>query len=171
MTGLAVTLSCIALAVAVVALALTALLMRQNGETTTDLRAHRRAHAEAHGHPDPRLDRRQVNLGAPRSTGERRRQRVDEDTAHDAPVLTAPEVTIAGATAADVAEVTHRIERWGSHTAVPQHVIDSTVDVPPGTVRVVDAAGATVWEGQPEPEPRTVELPRVRPSGTSETRT
>jgi hypothetical protein len=73
----------LALIVAVTALVVVALVMRQSADTTSDLRAHRRAHTETHGHPDPRLDRRQVQLGAPRSTGERRgtRYRPDPDDA------------------------------------------------------------------------------------------
>lgn len=62
----------LALIVALAALGLTISVMRQSGETTGDLRHHRRAHEVAHGHPDPKLDRRQVNVGPPRSTGERR---------------------------------------------------------------------------------------------------
>ena len=61
----------LALILAAAALTLGAVLMRQSSETTSDLRAHRRAHTEAHGHPDPKLDRRQINLGPPRS-GDRR---------------------------------------------------------------------------------------------------
>lgn len=62
----------VALVVGIAALALGVIVMRQGGETTTDLRMHRRAHTIAHGHADPKLDRRQVALGPPRSTGERR---------------------------------------------------------------------------------------------------
>jgi hypothetical protein len=80
-TALAVT----ALAVALVALALTFTVMRQSGETTTDLRMHRRAHTIAHGHPDPKLDRRQVNLGPPRAGERRGATRYPEPRAHYAP--------------------------------------------------------------------------------------
>lgn len=72
MTTVALVLASVALAVAVTTAVGLVVLMRQSGETTTDLRRHRRAHAEAFGHADPKLDRRQVNLGAPRATGERR---------------------------------------------------------------------------------------------------
>jgi hypothetical protein len=69
---IALVLGTVALVVAVAALVLTIIVMRQSGETTTDLRMHRRAHTIAHGHADPKLDRRQVQLGPPRSIGERR---------------------------------------------------------------------------------------------------
>jgi len=62
----------LALGIACGALALAITVMRQSAETTTDLRRHRRAHTEAHGHPDPKLDRRQANHAPPRTTGERR---------------------------------------------------------------------------------------------------
>jgi hypothetical protein len=71
-TTVALVLGSVALAVSLVALGLTIVVMRQSGETTTDLRMHRRAHTIAHGHADPKLDRRQANIGPPRSTGERR---------------------------------------------------------------------------------------------------
>lgn len=61
-----------ALVLAIAALALAAALMWQSATTTAELRTHRRAHTEAHGHPDPRLDRRQINLAPPRATGDRR---------------------------------------------------------------------------------------------------
>ncbi len=67
-----------ALVLAVVALALTIIVMRQSADTTSELRAHRRAHSDAHGHPDPKLDRRQVQLGPPRTVGERRGARHHE---------------------------------------------------------------------------------------------
>lgn len=74
----------LALVIAVAAAALAVVVMRQNADTTTELRDHRRAHTIAHGHPDPKLDRRQVNLGPPR-TGERRGQRFDPPADRYAP--------------------------------------------------------------------------------------
>lgn len=65
-------LSLVAVGIAVIALALALLMIRQSGQTLADLRAHRRAHLEAHGHADPKLDRRQTVIGPPRGTGERR---------------------------------------------------------------------------------------------------
>jgi hypothetical protein len=62
----------LALVAAVTALVLVALVVRQSADVTATLRRHRLAHADAHGHPDPKLDRRQVQIGPPRTTGERR---------------------------------------------------------------------------------------------------
>jgi hypothetical protein len=70
--SVALVVACAALLVALVAVTLAISVMRQSAETTTDLRMHRRAHTIAHGHADPKLDRRQVQLGPPRATGERR---------------------------------------------------------------------------------------------------
>jgi HAMP domain-containing protein len=60
-----------ALLIAVAALVAALLLIRQSSRTTSTLRRHRLAHHDAYGDADPKLDRRQVNLGPPRA-GERR---------------------------------------------------------------------------------------------------
>jgi hypothetical protein len=65
----------VAIVVAAIACTLALVLMRQNATTTEELREHRRAHRDAYGYPDPRLDRRQRNLPPPTATGERRGQR------------------------------------------------------------------------------------------------
>ena len=84
MTTTALVLSCVALALAVIALVLALLVMRQSATTTTDVRQHRRAHAVAYGTADPKLDRRQTNLGPPRA-GERRGHRYEPDRERLAP--------------------------------------------------------------------------------------
>jgi hypothetical protein len=71
-TVLALVLGAVALVVAVLALVLAFTVMKQSGEVTAEIRQHRRAHTIAFGHADPKLDRRQVALGPPRATGERR---------------------------------------------------------------------------------------------------
>ena len=63
----------LALAVAVAALGLAVVVMRQNAETTRDLRRHRLAHADVHGARDP--DRRQRDAGPPPGQPDRRLQR------------------------------------------------------------------------------------------------
>lgn len=65
-------LAAVALAAALAALGAAVAVMRQSGEALALIRAHRLAHTDAYGTPDPRLDRRQVNLGPPRREGERR---------------------------------------------------------------------------------------------------
>lgn len=60
-----------ALLVALGALALAALVMRQNADAVDTLRAHRRAHAKVHGYPDP--DRRGRDIGPPPGQPDRRR--------------------------------------------------------------------------------------------------
>lgn len=74
---IATVLAVLALLVAVAALVIGVRVMRQSAETTTELRQHRRAHTIAFGHADPKLDRRQVELGPPRATGERRGRRYE----------------------------------------------------------------------------------------------
>lgn len=80
----------LALAVGLGGLLLAYVVMRQNGDTTTTLREHRRAHTIAFGHADPKLDRRQVQVGPPRSTGERRGRRYEPDRERLAPRPPAP---------------------------------------------------------------------------------
>jgi hypothetical protein len=158
MTGLAVVLASIALLVAITAVVLGVVLMVQNGETTSQLRDHRRAHAEAHGHPDPRLDRRQVNLGAPRTTGERRRAHIDDSTAHDAPVLQPADPRLPGAHRLPRAEPADRVrDNWTHPDPTPADDRDGT-DWRTRALRqrIVSAAQpATV-----EHAPPTTELPR-----------
>lgn len=69
--GIAAVVALIALGLSLASLALSLVVMRQSGRATSTLRRHRIAHNDAYGTPDPRLDRRQINLGPPRS-GERR---------------------------------------------------------------------------------------------------
>jgi len=61
----------LALLVAVAALVLGVVVMRQNADTTRDLRRHRLAHAAVQGSADP--DRRQEDAGPPEGQPERRR--------------------------------------------------------------------------------------------------
>lgn len=71
----ALILAALSLVVSAASVALSIVVMRQSGATATGLRQHRNAHTARDGAEDPRPprhDRRQVNLGAPRATGERR---------------------------------------------------------------------------------------------------
>lgn len=105
---LELTLAGAALVVALGALALAGLVMRQNADTTDEIRRHRRAHAKVHGTPDP--DRRQRDTGPPAGQPDRRRaptpprvvpsrHAADEPTVeHPAPTTVIPRQTPPGGT-------------------------------------------------------------------------
>jgi hypothetical protein len=71
-------LSVAAFAVAVVALSLAVAVAKQSGAVASTLQRHRLAHAQESGAEDPGAwdgdERRRLNLGPPRATGERRRR-------------------------------------------------------------------------------------------------
>lgn len=69
-----VILAALSLVVSATSMGLSLFVMRQSGGISRDLLRHRLGHQKADGKldPAPHTDRRQVNVGPPRSTGERR---------------------------------------------------------------------------------------------------
>lgn len=74
MTTATVVIAALSLAVSLASIALSLVVMRQSGDTSALLQRHRLGHQKAHGKldPAPHTDRRRINVGPPRATGERR---------------------------------------------------------------------------------------------------
>lgn len=143
-------LAAVALAVALAAMGAAVAVMRQSGEALALIRAHRLAHTDAYGTPDPRLDRRQVNLGPPRREGERRGAHRYAPPEHvqprDEPRL------LPGALIPTDEQVRQAMTDWPDpdpeYATLPNGV---RVPVDPDTTKITDDAGRTVWTRSANP--------------------
>lgn len=161
-----------AFVVALAALILAVAVMRQSAETTADMRRHRRAHADAYGHPDPKLDRRQINLGAPRSVGERRGARYEPPAERLAPRPTTSVVTDEQLTPARADQIRADYQQRmrdelldGSGTGQPQGLLEPPGPMParPPDERPGPLGDPTGEPEQPEPYQPTTMLEAQRP--------
>lgn len=75
MIGIALTLSVVSLLASLATLGLAVAVTRQSGAVATTLQRHRLGHEKREGKPDPapHTERRKLNVGPSRATGERRR--------------------------------------------------------------------------------------------------